>query len=161
MTARMSVLTTKDASGLTEALFTGLRNAATAPHYEAIDAAALAKRCRLLVDVFVTALEGNGALFVDYVHRITEERIGEGFYLPEIQHALSLLESGAWQIVVERSNVASLVRNLGIVTGVVGAAKDELARVYLAHKQRAEADAARLQTARLFAGTEAPVDVGA
>lgn len=157
MATRMLVLTRQDAADLTDALFTGLRKA-DAPHYESIDAAELAHRCRRLAEAFLASMGGNPADFIDYVRGITEERIGEGFYLAEIQQALSLLEAHAWGLVVERSNVASLVRNLGVVTGTVGAAKDELARVYLAHKQRAEAECARLQTSRLFAGTEGHVE---
>jgi hypothetical protein len=152
----MLAFTAQDTIDLTDSLTRGLRDAVTAPHYDALDAAALAGRCRRLADTFVSALQGDAPLFVEYVRRITRERMAEGFYLPEIQQALSLLEAGAWRIVVDRSNVASLVRNLVVVTGVVGAAKDELARVFLEHSRTLSA-AARVQTAPLFAGTESVV----
>jgi hypothetical protein len=153
MTSARPALSREDACELTDALHQGLRGRGRS-HYEALDAADLAQRCSRLVDAFLTSLEGEAGAFVDYVRRITEERIAEGFYLPEIQMALSLLEARAWHIVVDRSSIGALVGHLSVVTGTIGAAKDELARVYLAHKQRAEADLARLQTSRLFAGTE-------
>jgi hypothetical protein len=158
MASPKTALSRQDACELAAALFEGLR-ASRRSHYGTIDAADLTRRCARLVDAFLASLEGGPAAFVDYVRRITEERIAEGFYLPEIQQALSLLEARAWQIVVERSSVGALVGHLSAVTGTIGAAKDELARLYLAHKQRAEADLARLQTSRLFAGTEGPWEI--
>lgn len=157
MGTQILALSRQDAADLADAVFVGLRSAA-APHYEAIDAAQLAHRCRLLAEAFLASLDGSPAAFVEYVRGITDERIGEGYYLAEIQQALSLLEARAWQLAVERSNVTTLVRNLSVITGTVGAAKDELARIYLAHQRRAEAECERLQTARLFAGTEGHVE---
>ena len=148
-------LSPQDASELKAALFEGLHDAGRS-HYATIDAADLAHRCARLVDAFLASLDRDAGAFVDYVREITEERIAEGFHLPEIQRALSLLEARAWQIVVDRSSIGALVGHLSVVTGTIGAAKDELARVYLAHKQRLEADLVRLQTSRLFAGTEGP-----
>jgi hypothetical protein len=156
----MLALSRTDSSELTDSVFNGLSRA-DAPHYGSIDPGELRQRCRRLVDAFLTSMAGAPAVFVEYVRGITDERIGEGYHLREIQLALSLLESTAWRLVVERSEAASLVPNLGIVTGTVGAAKDELARVYLEHKERAEAECARLQTSRLFAGTEGHVEAEA
>jgi hypothetical protein len=50
------------------------------------------------------------------------------------------------------------VRRLALVTGIVGGGKDELARAFLDHKERAEAKAARLaeRLDLLFKGTDAP-----
>jgi hypothetical protein len=153
----MPALSSQDAGDLTDAVVAGLRKAG-APHYGAIEPAELERRCRLLAEAFLASMDGNPAVFVEYVRGITDERIGEGYFLAEIQQALSLLEARVWHLVAERSNVRSLVPNLGIVTATVGAAKDELARVFLAHKQRAEAECARLQTSRLFEGTEGHVE---
>jgi len=129
-----------------------------APHYEAAGPEILGQRCRRLVEAFLASMAGGPAPFVTYVRQITEERISEGYYLPEMQQALSILESRAWQVAVERSTIVNLVPHLGIITGTIGAAKDELARVCLAHKQRADEDLERLQTKRLFAGTEGHVE---
>lgn len=153
MAPQKAALSREDASELTDALFEGLRGAARS-HYESLEAADLARRCWRLVEAFIAAMGAGPAVFVEYVRRITEERIAEGFHLAEIQQALSLLEARAWRIVVDRSSVALVVPHLSVVTGTVGAAKDELARLYLAHKQRAEADLARLQASRLFEGTD-------
>ena len=160
MARRMFPLSKQDAPALAEAVSTGLRNA-DAPHYSSIDAGALDERCRRLVDAFLASMDGAPALFVEYVRGITGERIGEGYYLREIQLALSLLESRVWQLVAQRSDVASVVADLAVVTATVGAAKDELARIYLEHKERAEAECVRLTTSRLFAGTEGHVEAEA
>lgn len=160
MARRMPALSKQDAPALTEAVSTGLRNA-DAPHYASIDAGALDERCHRLVDAFLASMAGSPAVFVEYVRGMTVERIGEGYYLREIQLALSLLESRAWHFVAERSNAASVVRDLGVVTATVGAAKDELARIYLEHKERAEAECVRLTASRLFAGTEGHVEAEA
>lgn len=158
MASPKTALSREDACELADALFEGLHGTARS-HYETIDAADLRRRCARLVDAFLASLEGEAGAFIDYVRRITEERIAEGFYLPEIQQALSFLETRAWHIVVGRSSIGALLGHLSLVTGTIGAAKDELARVYLAHQQRAEADLLRLQTSRLFAGTEDPPQI--
>ncbi|HET8646782.1 MAG TPA: hypothetical protein VFO85_14905 [Vicinamibacteria bacterium] len=157
MTPPRPALTRLDASELTDALFDGLRGARNT-HYETMEGADLCHRCWRLVEAFVASMDKGPSVFVDYVRRITDERIDEGFYLPEIQQALSLLEARAWHIVTARSSIGTLVGHLSVVTGTIGAAKDELARVYLAHRQRAQADLALQHTSRLFEGTEAYVE---
>jgi phage shock protein A len=50
------------------------------------------------------------------------------------------------------------VLRLALVTGIVGRGKDELARAFLEHKERAEARVASLEQrlAELFKGTQSP-----
>lgn len=131
-----------------------------APHYRAIEPELLRRRCASIAEAFVESLRGDPAPFVDYIRLMTEERISEGYYLEEVQEALSGLEERAWQLAIERSNIEGLVRNLTVVTTTIGRAKDELARLYLAHKERADSEVARLQQRlqELFKGTEGHVE---
>ena len=61
---------------------------------------------------------------------------------------------------VEGSSVGSLVRHLSIVTGTVGQAKDELARLYLEQKRTADGTIAVLEQRldELSKGTEGHVE---
>jgi hypothetical protein len=119
--------------------------AANAPHYSDLDPAILRLRCSRLVESFRTALRGDPQPFVDFVRQIVLDRISEGFWLREVQLALTLLEERAWKLAVDESPIAALVPNLGTITRTIGQAKDELARLYLAHAERADREVVDLQ----------------
>ncbi len=90
---------------------------------------------------------------------IAGERAAEGYDLREIQLALSALEAQAWPIVAGMGGDTDVVvRRLALVTGIVGRGKDELARAFLDHKERAEARVHSLERrlAELFKGTQSP-----
>ncbi len=131
MSRRLHDYVGDESLALVDDLGAALKSSAASPHYEAVDRATLDGRTRRLVDAFVAALEDGPQPFVDYVRHMTEERIAEGYYLPEVQTVLSLLEERVWRMVVAEAPVAELVSHLGCVTMVIGKAKDELARVYL------------------------------
>jgi hypothetical protein len=128
----------------------------SAPHYRKIDQQLLRGRSERLVDSFLRAMRGEYAPFVDYVEKLTAERIDEGYHLQEIQLALSILEERSWQVAVEHCDVATLVPTLALVTTTIGTAKDRLAQLYLAHKERCESRVASLEKRceELFKGTE-------
>jgi hypothetical protein len=159
MSANLAEFLKDDEGALAEGLAEDLK-AANAPHYRGSDPALLRSRCAALVAAFVESGAGDPSPFVRHVRRVTEERISEGYYLPEIQHALSSLEARAWRSAIERSNILGLTRNLSIITITIGQAKDELARLYLAHKETAEKTVARLQERldELSKGTEGHVE---
>jgi hypothetical protein len=146
-------------TALPELLMGDLRTA-LAPHYQQAERELLLRRCGALVDAFLEAARGDASALAVHVRNITEERIGEGYYLSEIQRALNALEARAWEAAVNGSNVADLVTHLTLIRDAVGQAKDDLARIYLAHKERAEATVARLEREieELFKGTEAHVE---
>jgi hypothetical protein len=131
-----------------------------APHYR--EAPADERRGRLvrLVAAFLEAVRAGGpAPFVAHVRAIAGERAAEGYELREIQHALTALEAQAWPLVVGAGGETEVVvRRLALVTGIVGRGKDELARAFLDHKERAEARAAELaeRLDTLFKGTDSP-----
>ena len=134
--------------------------ASDAPHYR--EALPEERRARLerLVAAFLEAVRAGGpAPFVAHVRAIAGERAEEGYFLREIQHALSALEAQAWPLVTGAGGDTDVVvRRLALVTGVVGRGKDELARAFLEHTERAEARVASLEQrlAELFKGTQSP-----
>ena len=131
-----------------------------APHYREVTPELRRARVDELVAAFLDAARAGGpAPFVAHVRRVAGERAEEGYLLREVQLALSALEAQAWPIVVDAGGATDVVvRRLALVTGIVGRGKDELARSFLDHKERAEARAAalaeRLDT--LFEGTDSP-----
>jgi len=143
------------AAGLEAALL-----AQDAPHYR--EAAGQERRARVerLVAAFLEAVRASHPdPFVAHVRAIAGERAAEGYDLREVQHALSALEAQAWPIVAGAGgDTDTVVRRLALVTGIVGGGKDELARAFLDHRDRAEAKAARLaeRLDRLFRGTDSP-----
>jgi len=143
------------ASGLEAALL-----AQDAPHYREAPPDERRARLERLVAAFLDAVRAGGpAPFVAHVRAIAGERAAEGYELREIQHALSALEAQAWPIVVGAGGDTDVVvRRLALVTGIVGRGKDELARAFLDHKERAETRAAELaeRLDALFKGTEPP-----
>jgi hypothetical protein len=134
--------------------------AADAPHYREAPPEERRARVERLVEAFLEAVRAGGpAPFVTHVRKVAGERAAEGYFLREIQQALSALEAQAWPLVTGAGGDTDVVvRRLALVTGVVGRGKDELARAFLEHKERAEARAAdlaeRLDT--LFRGTDSP-----
>lgn len=129
-------------------------------HYRAADVGVVRKRCADLVRALVESANGSPAALVEHVRLICDERVNEGFRLEELQHALSCLEARAWRVAVERSSIGDLVRHLSIVTGGIGGAKDELARLYLLQKQAADRTIASLKERldELSKGTEGHVE---
>ncbi len=128
-------------------------------HFRNLDPEELDDRATDLVVAFCASLaSANPKTFVTYVGGITEQRIHEGFYLDEMQAALGVLEEETWQRVAGRSGARPDVTQLRRITQTIGAAKDEMARIYLAHKERAESRTEQLekQIEELFKGTVCP-----
>ncbi len=102
------------------------------PHYGEIDLSRLRQRVDRFVDAFLESTTGEPLAFVRFIERLAEERIAEGYYLEEIQRVLNLLWQHSWQAVVENATDDARLEGLEVVSRTVGAAKDELARIYLA-----------------------------
>jgi hypothetical protein len=143
------------ASGLEAALLV-----ADTPHYKVARPEERRARVLRLVEAFLEAVRAGGpAPFVAHVRAIAGERAAEGYSLREIQQALSALEAQAWPLVTGKGGDTDLVvLRLALVTGIVGRGKDELARAFLEHKERAEGRAAQLteELERLMKGTDSP-----
>ena len=142
---------------LVDAVVSGLR-ASGAPHYQTVAPGRLATRAARLVDSFVAA-DGEAEPFIAYIQQLSHERITEGYYLHEIQTALTLLDERAWAVVAAHAAPGEVVRLVARVCRTIGVAKDELARIYLVRTQRAEERIVHLerQLRELFKGTDGGV----
>lgn len=116
-----------------------------AVHYQTMEKGVRQRRVDILVDTFLRSMKNRPGVFINYLKKIAEERIPEGIFLHEIQIALQILEEKSWQLIVENVPQAEQVRCLSQITGTVGAAKDQLAHVYLQHLEKAEMNAAFLK----------------
>lgn len=67
----------------------------------------------------------------DYVEQVAEERFREGFDLSEVQTAINVLEETMWKVVVNEIPKENLAEALGLITTILGIAKDTLACRYV------------------------------
>jgi len=117
----------------------------SAQHYQHLDEQVLQARVRHLVESFLLSIEQQPSVFIDYIRSIAKERISEGFFLHEMQTALQILEEMVWKLVADSVLPDQQIRSLGIVTGIIGAAKDQLAHNYLRHLELTEQKVVLLQ----------------
>jgi hypothetical protein len=111
----------------------------TSPHYRDMEWHDLLRRVESLVAFFIISLRETPAQFIKYITEIGEERICEGYCIAEVLMALRILEENAWIIVVQNIPPQGQIRSLSRVTGTIGAAKDKMAQVYVAHLEAEEA----------------------
>ncbi len=83
---------------------------------------------------------------------IANERFNAGYDLAEVQSAFNALEAATWTRVLARLDPDQFARALGLVSTVLGAGKDALAREYVSLATKAQAPSLDLRA--LFAGTE-------
>lgn len=125
--------------------------ASGAPHYAEREGPEGRRRIGNLVAALRRAARESRGALVEHMRHIMEERLDEGFRLGEIQTALGCLEDELWQLCESRLlDRSDLVASLSMAAGLVGEAKDELARLYLERKQPA-ADASEALRERLQA----------
>lgn len=122
-------------------------------HYESAGAEAVRERLVALCGHLVDALEKHDlGPMLAYAERIAEERFNAGYDLAEVQTAFNALEEATWSRVFAELEPSQLAESLGLVSTILGAAKDALARRYVSLATNAHAPSLDLQA--LFAGTE-------
>lgn len=94
--------------------------------------------------------ERNVTPIVEYMGAVADERFHAGYAIREVQIAINVLEEAIWSHIVRSAPPGELAEALGLVSTVLGAAKDSLARAYvsLAGKTRAPS----LDLSALFEG---------
>lgn len=122
-------------------------------HYEALGTEEVRARLETLFDkvLAATASRDLGPI-VAYAHRLAEERFAAGVDLSEVQTALNVLEEAAWMSAFASLQPDLLAGTLGLLSTVLGAAKDELARRYVALATQTHVPSLDLRA--LFAGTD-------
>jgi hypothetical protein len=139
MSARLCQVMSENRDVLQDEIFLRL-NAAGALNRHVLEEDPLRERIADLVGAFLASLQNDPEVFVSYVAGITVERIDEGVVLHELQLALVVLEEKAWQLVVESISLTDQVRSLGLITLIVGTAKDRVAGIYLHHLELVESE---------------------
>jgi hypothetical protein len=112
----------------------------TARHYRDLEWETLLRRVEGMTAHLLMSLRETPVLFVDYITEIATRRIEEGCGVDEILMAMRILEERVWPIVEQGVPLTELARALAQVTGTIGAAKDQVAVIYVEQaKQRRNA----------------------
>ena len=128
-------------------------SASSVLNHHALDEELLRGRVHLLVNKLLASLQDTPEVFVSYVESITDERIDEGIVLHELQLALIALEEKVWQVVVESIPLRDQVRCLGMITLIIGTAKDRVANIFLHHLEMVESEVTFLRRRSGFLGS--------
>jgi hypothetical protein len=96
--------------------------------------------------------ERNLGPMIAHAETIARERFNAGFDLAEVQTAFNVLEEAMWTRIVQTMPTSEYGEALGLVSTVLGAGKDALARTYVTLASKSHAGSLNLHS--LFAGTE-------
>jgi hypothetical protein len=96
--------------------------------------------------------ERNLGPMIAYAELIARDRYAAGFDLSEVQTAFNVLEEAIWTRIVHTLPPSEFGEALGLVSTVLGAGKDALARTYVTLASKARTESLNLQS--LFSGTE-------
>jgi hypothetical protein len=122
-------------------------------HYDHAGESFTRDRLGELFDLVVTALRDRELAPVGtYCEDLATQRFNAGFDFTEVQTAFNTLEEAVWKRVAEGVPAADLAEAIGLVSTILGFAKDALARRYvsLATERRVPT----LDLSALFDGTE-------
>jgi hypothetical protein len=111
--------------------YTGLQQSAHA-HYERQGEAFTRARLAELFELVVAAIDDrNLAPLSAHADAIATERFSSGFDISEVQAAFNALEIAMWRKVVAATPLEDLAEAIGLLSTVMGFAKDTLARKYI------------------------------
>jgi hypothetical protein len=122
-------------------------------HYETVTASEIRERLDVLFDQLVEAVSRrslNGV--IAYACTVARERFEAGYDLSEVQAAFNALETATWTRIIAHLEADELAEALGLVSTVLGAAKDALGRQYVSLATRSHAPS--LDLTALFDGTD-------
>lgn len=123
-----------------------------AHHYETAGAEAVRQRLSVLLDQLIEGLATRDlGPIIAYAERVAEDRFAAGYDLSEVQIAFNALEEATWTRVLQGLDSSEFAEALGLVSTVLGAGKDALARRYVS--LAANTHAPSLDLRALFAGT--------
>ena len=101
-------------------------------HYRESGAALSRVRLAALFDVTATSIAGRTLMPIErHAESIAHERFHSGFDLGEVQTAFNVLEEAIWKHIERDIPAPELGRALALVSTVLGAGKDHLARAYV------------------------------
>ena len=123
-----------------------------ARHYESADAEEVRQRLGNLFDQLGSGLATRDlGPIIAYSQQVAEQRYAAGYDLSEVQTAFNALEEATWACVLNKLDPPQYAEALGLISTVLGAGKDALARRYVS--LAAQTHAPSLDLRALFAGT--------
>ena len=129
--AEVLLVLTHERASIVAAATAAIRRSRT--HYQAAGSSETRRRLDALYDEVLGAVSGCELDdIVDYARRLADERFTSGYDLSEVQCAINALEEAVWSRLCARLQPNELTVPLGVVSTVLGAAKDALAREYVA-----------------------------
>lgn len=125
--------------------------------YESAGPEEVTRRLDALFDRLLEALTTRDlGSMTGYAREVAEERFNARYDLSEVQTAFNALEEATWSRVFADLEPGDYAEALGLISTVLGAAKDALARRYVSLATEAHAPA--LDMRALFAGAESPAE---
>jgi hypothetical protein len=120
----------RERGSIVAAAFEAIRHSRT--HYETAAPDETQRRLEALYDELTRAVSSRDLTGITHHARhLAAERFRSGYDLSEVQGAFNALEEATWSILCARLQPDELVLSLGLVSTVLGAAKDALAREYV------------------------------
>lgn len=89
---------------------------------------------------------------LNYTEKIAKERFSAGYDLHEVQTAINKLEELIWRIIFKNIKPSKLAESLGLVSTILGAGKDNLARTYVSLASKTKVSTLNLSS--LLTGSE-------
>ena len=143
--------------GQRDAVVESSRRALVARHYA--DAAKTRERLEALYTEIVESVDRHDVTnLLAHTRRLAHERFDAGFDLSEVQSAFNALEETLWTRIFAEVPAPEIAETLGPVTTAFGAAKDALAREWVAMATGTHSPS--LDLTALFAGTERAIAAG-
>ena len=122
-------------------------------HYEKSGTEHTHQRLKALFTLASRAVkEKNLGPMVAHAETIARERFEAGFDLSEVQTAFNVLEEAIWVRILKNISPNDLAEALGLISTVLGAGKDTLARTYVSLASKTKVPSLNLQS--LFGGTQ-------
>ncbi len=95
--------------------------------------------------------EKNLGPMLSHAEEVARERYEAGFDLAEVQTAFNVLEEATWRFIMKNLPPVEFGEAIGMVSTVLGAGKDMLARTYVTLASKSKAPSFDLR--EMFAGT--------
>ena len=122
-------------------------------HYERSGPEHTHQRLKALYALTTRAVkEKNLGPMIAHAETVARERFEAGFDLSEVQTAFNVLEEAMWMRILKDLPPDQIGEALGLVSTVLGAGKDKLARTYVSLASKSKAPSLNMQS--LFGGTE-------
>jgi hypothetical protein len=85
----------------------------------------------LLTHVMASLHDRDLAQIVAHCEKVAQERFNSGFDIVEVQTAFNTLEQTMWRVVVANAPSTDVAEWIGMLSAILGAGKDAVARTYV------------------------------